>query len=85
MVLHTGYLHFRSNGKTQIYDSLKTSLSWVNRKCVHALCKRWAKKFIVNFLLVQKQTHECNCSSFAIAFAAESLDEKSSMKECEGT
>ena len=80
-LLHDRSLHwlltFSSNGRIHICDSLKTSLSRVNIKCVHALYKNCVKEFIVSFLLVQKQTDGYNCGPFAIAFAAEILDEKS--------
>ena len=83
-LLHDGSGHwlliFCSNGRIQICDSLKTSLSWVNKKCIHALYKSCVKEFIVRFLLVQKQTDGHNCGPFAIAFAAEILDEKSPME-----
>ena len=70
MFLDTGYLTFCSNA-TQIRDSLKMSLSWVNRKYVNALYKNCVKEFIVNFLSTQKQTDGYNCGPFAIALAAE--------------
>ena len=73
---------FCSNGKIQICDSLKPSLSRVNRKCVHALYKNCVKEFIVSFLPVQKQTDGHNCGSFAIAFEAEIVDGKSPMEAC---
>ena len=61
-------LTFRSNERIQIYDSLKTSLSRINRKCVHALYKSCVKEFIVTILPVQKQTDGYNCCSVKIAF-----------------
>ena len=67
----------------QICDSLKTSLSQVNRKCVNALYKNCVNEFIVSFLLIQKQTDRYNCGSFAIVFVAEILDRKSPMEACE--
>ena len=77
-LLHDGYGHwlltFCSNGRIQICDNLKTSLSQVNRKCVHALYKNCVKNFIVSFLPAQKQTDGYNCGPFALAFAAEILD-----------
>ena len=73
-------LTFCSTGWIQIRDSLKTSLSQVNRKCVHALYKNCVKEFIVRFLPVQKQTDGYNCGPFAIAFAAEMSDGKSPME-----
>ena len=72
-------LTFCSNGRIQICDSLKTSLSRVNRKCVHELYKNYVKEFIVSFSPVQKQTDGYNCGPFAIAFAAKILDGKSPM------
>ena len=55
-LLHDAYGHwlltFCSNGRIQVCDSLKTSLSLVNRNCVHALYKTCVKKFIVSFLYV---------------------------------
>ena len=85
MVLNTG---FCSNGKIQICDSFKTSLSRANRKCDHALCKNHAiimiihyvKEFSVSFLPVQKQTDGYICGPFTIAFAAEILDGKSPLE-----
>ena len=73
---------FCSNGKIQICDSLKPSLSRVNRKCVHALYKNCVKEFIVSFLPVQKQTDGYNCGSSAIAFEAEIVDGKSPVEAC---
>ena len=79
--LHDGsgdwLLTFCSNRKIQISDSLKTSRSRVNKKCVHTLYKNCVKKFIVSFLPVLKQTDGYHCGFFAIAFAAEILDGKS--------
>ena len=74
----SGYwlLTFCSNA-FQICDSLKTFLSRVNRKCVHALYKNCVKEFIVSFLPVQKQADVYNCDPFAISVAAEILDGKS--------
>ena len=83
-LLHDGSKHwlltFYSNGRILICDSLKTSFSWVNRKCVLVLYRNCVKEFIVIFLPVQKQTDGYNCSHSAIAFAAEILDGKSPMK-----
>ena len=80
-LLHDGSGHwlltFCSNGRVQICDSLKTSLSRVNRKCVYALYKNCSEKFIVSFLPVQKQSDGYNCGPFAIAYAAEILDGRS--------
>ena len=70
-------LTFCSNGRIQICDSLKTSVSLVNRKRVCTSYKNCVKEFIVSFLSVPKQTDGYNCSPYAIAFAAEILDEKS--------
>ena len=64
-------LTFCSNGRIQICDSLKTSVSRVNRKCVYTSYKNCVKEFIVSFLSVPKQTDGYNCSPYAIAFAAE--------------
>ena len=47
MVLNTG---FCSNGKIQICDSFKTSLSRANRKCDHALCKNHAIIMIMHYV-----------------------------------
>ena len=86
-LLHDGSSHwiltFCSNGRVQTCDSLKTSLSRVNEKCVHALYKNFVNdsgKLIVSFLPVQKQPDGYNCGPFAIAFAAEILDGKSPME-----
>ena len=80
-LLHAGSGHwlltFCSNGRIQVCDGLKTSLSVVNRKCVQALHKNCVEEFILRFFPVQKQTDKYNCSPFAIAFIAESLDRKS--------
>ena len=52
-LLHDGSGHwlltFCSNGRIQICDSLKTSLSRVNRKYVYALYKNCSEEFIVSF------------------------------------
>ena len=71
-LLHDGswqwLLTFCGNGRIQICDSLKTSLSGVNKKCVLASYK--------NCVPVQKQTVGYNCGPFVIAFADEVLDGK---------
>ena len=59
---------FCSNGRIQICDNLKTPLSRVNRKCVHALYKSCVKESIISILSVQKQTDGYNCCSVEIAF-----------------
>ena len=73
-LIDDGYGHwlitFCSSGRIQICNTLKTSLSRVNRKCVYALNKNCAMEFIVNFLPVLNQTDGYNCGPFAIAFAA---------------
>ena len=61
-------LTFCNNGRMQICDSLKTSLSRVNRKCVYALYKNCVKEFTFSFLPDQKQTGRYNRGPFAIAF-----------------
>ena len=61
-------LTFCNNGRMQICDSLKTSLSRVNRKCVYVLYKNCVKKFTFSFLPDQKQTGRYNRGPFAIAF-----------------
>ena len=51
-LLHNGSEHWLLTfccNAIQIYDSLKTSLSRVNRKRVHALYKNCVKEFIVSF------------------------------------
>ena len=80
-ILHDGSNHwlltFCSNGRVQICDSLKTSLSRSTKKCVGALYKKFVKesgKLIVNFLPVQKQPDGFSCGPFAVAFAAEILN-----------
>ena len=52
IVLDTSHLLFYSNGRIQVCNSFKTSLSWVNKKCVNALYKNCVKEFIVSFLPV---------------------------------
>ena len=83
-LLHDGSGHwlltFCINGRIQICDSLKTSLSRVNRKCVYSLYKNCVEEFIVTFLPVQKQSEGFYCGPFAIAFAADILDGKSPME-----
>ena len=71
------WLTFCSNESNQICDSSKKFLSWLNRKCVHALYKNCVKDFIVSILSIQKQTDGCNCGPFAIPLAANILDGKS--------
>ena len=84
-LLHVGsenrLLTFCSN-VILICDSLKMPLSRVNRKCFHPLCKSCVKELIANFLLSQKQTYGYNSGPFAIVFAAEILDGKSSLATC---
>ena len=70
-------LTFCSSGRIQVCDSLKTSVSRINRTCVYTSYKNCVKEFIVSFLSVPKQTDGYNCSPYAIAFASEILDEKS--------
>ena len=67
---------------TYFFLAMQGLLSRVNKKCVHALYKNCVKEFIVSFLPVQKQTYGYNCGPFAIAFAAEILDGKSTMETC---
>ena len=54
-LLHDGSGHwvltFCSNERIQICDSLKMSLNWVNRNCVHALYKNCVKELIISFCL----------------------------------
>ena len=61
-------------------------------RTLHAFYKNCVKEFIVSSLLVLNQTDGYNCGLFAITFAAEILDEKSSMearsdveRKCEAT
>ena len=49
-------------------------------RALHAFYKNCVKEFIVSSLLVLNQNDGYNCGLFAIAFAAEILDEKSSME-----
>ena len=79
MAPNVGYSLFAALDGSR-FVSLKTSLSQVNRKCVHALYKNYVKEFTVRFFPVQKQTDGYNCGPFAIAFAAEMSDGKSPME-----
>ena len=49
-------------------------------RALHTFYKNCVKEFIVSSLLVLNQTDGYNCGLFAIAFAAEILDEKSSVE-----
>ena len=58
-LLHKDFAHWLftfCRNLIHICDSLKSFISRVNRKCLHALCKNCMKEFIVSFLLVEKQT-----------------------------
>ena len=79
-LLHDGsnhwFLSFCSNGRVQICDSLRSSLTPSLRKSIRSLYKNYVPSGgeRMTFLPVQKQPDSCNCGAFAIAYAAELLD-----------
>ena len=84
-LLHDGanhwFLSFCSNGRVQVCDSLRSSLTCSSRKSILSLYKHYVAdggEQIVTLLPVQKQPDGHNCGPFAIAYAAEILDRRSS-------
>ena len=80
-LLHDGanhwFLSFCSNGRVQVCDSLRSSLTRSPEKSIRSLYKHYAAdggEQIVTFLPVQKQPDGHNWGPFAIAYAAEILD-----------
>ena len=83
-LLHDGanpwFLNFCSNRRVQVCDSLRSSLTRSSRKSIRSLYKYYVAdggEQTVAFLPVQKQPYGHNCGPFAIAYAAEILDERS--------
>ena len=83
-LLHDGanhwFLSFRSNGRVQVCDSLRSSLTRSSRKSIQSLYKHYVVdggEQIVTFLPVQKEPHGHICGPFAITYAAEILDGRS--------
>ena len=80
-ILHDGSNHwllsFCSNGRVQICDSLRNTLSRKSMACVKSLYKHCVNDdgvtLPITFLPVQKQPDGYNCGPFAIAYAAELL------------
>ena len=86
-LLHDGanhwFLSFCSNGRVQVCDSLRSSLTRSSRKSIRSLYKHYVAdggEQIVTFLPVQKQPDGHNCGPFAIDYAAEILDGRSPSK-----
>ena len=80
-LLHDGanhwFLNFCSNGRVQVCDNLRSSLTCSSRKSIRSLYKHYVadgREQIVTFLPVQKQPDGHNCGLFTIAYAAEILD-----------
>ena len=80
-LLHDGanhwFLSFCSNGRVQVCDTLRSSLTRSSRKSIRSLYKHYVVdggEQIVTFLPVQKQPAGHNCGPLAIAYAAEILD-----------
>ena len=74
------FLSFCSNGRVQVCDSLRSGLTRSSRKSIRSLYKHYVAddgEQIVTFLPLQKQPDGHNCGPFAIAYAAEILDEHS--------
>ena len=83
-LLHDGanhwFLSFCSNGRVQVCDSLRSSLTRSSEKSIRSLYKHYVAdggEQIVNFLPVQKQPDGHNWEPFAVAYAAEILDGRS--------
>ena len=83
-LLHDGanhwFLSFCSNGRVQVCDSLRSSLTRSSRKSIRSFYKHYVVdggEKIVTFLPVQKQPDGHNCGPFAIAYATEILDGRS--------
>ena len=79
-LLHDGcnhwFLSFCSNGRVQVCDSLNTTLTRSSGKSIGSLYKHYlVGDEVISFLPVQRQPDGYNCGLFAIAFAAEILDE----------
>ena len=75
------FLSFCSNGRVQVCDSLRLSLTRPSRKSIWSFYRHYVAddgEQIVIFLNVQKQPYGHNCGPFAIAYAAEILDGRSS-------
>ena len=81
-LLHDGRNHwilsFCSNDRVQVCDNLNTALTRSSRKAIRSLYKHYfSGDEVTSFLPVLIQPDGYNCGLFAIAFAAEILDEKS--------
>ena len=71
------FLSFCSNGRVQVCDSLRSSVTRSSGKSIRSPYKHYVAdggEQIVTFLPVQKQPDGHNCGPFAIAYAAEILD-----------
>ena len=74
------FLSFCSNGRVQICDSLRSSLTSSSRKSIRSIYKHYVaddEEQILTFLPVQKQPDGHNCGPFVIAYAVEILDGRS--------
>ena len=80
-LLHDGanhwFLSFCSNGRVQVCDSLRSSLTRSSRKSIRSLYKHYVVnggEQIVTFLPIQKEPDGHNCGPFVITYAAKILD-----------
>ena len=75
-LLHHWFLTFCSNGRVQICNSLRSSLTPSSKKSIRLLYKNYVPNGgeRMTFLPVQKQPDGYNCGAFVIAYAAELLD-----------
>ena len=87
-LLHDGanhwFLRFSSNGRVQVCDSLRSSLTRSSRKSIRSLYKHYVAdggEQIVTFLPVQKQPDGHNCGPFGITYTAEILDGRSPSRQ----
>ena len=88
-LLHDGNNHwllsFSSSDRVQICDSLKSHTGRITLRIVNALYQNLndttSGKLSLSFLPVQKQEDRLNWSSFAIAYAAEILDARSTFSK----
>ena len=79
--MHDGANHWLmtccSNGRVQVCDSLRSSLSRVTKRCIKQLYQATiveSDQLLISLLPVQKQMNGWNCGLFSVAFEAELPD-----------
>ena len=86
-LLHDGnshwLLYFYSSGRVQICDSMKSNAGWFTLRSLNARYRNFkdtsSGNLTLSLLPVQKQEEGFNCNAFAIAYAADILDGKSTI------